>query len=242
MCVAQTEVHPGVVTASKSPEQQEEVVSQPSPTPDGGRSISPPGHGLKATHPPPNDWIALIDEEYLSGASSAGSNLANSSALDVLPEDRASDEVALDGAIALPSTALGHLAGISSGSLEGWTIGERYLLNHFLQSVSRALVVVKDDENPFISIIVPMALENDAVRHALTALSACHLARIYPDFERNLLRHRSHALEHLKRELGPDMATLSALGATLLLCLLEVSVSLSHLSSTWTAVLNALIF
>jgi hypothetical protein len=176
-------------------------------------------------HQAPYDWITLIDEEYLSGESSAGSILANSSALDVLPGDRASDDIPLEGAVSLPSTALGHLAGISPHSLEGWTVGERHLLNHFLQSVSRSLVVVKDDENPFIGIIVPMALENDAVRHALTALSACHLARIYPDFKRNVLRHRSHALGYLKGELGPNTATLSALAATLLLCLLEVRAS-----------------
>ncbi|KAK1987291.1 fungal-specific transcription factor domain-containing protein [Colletotrichum cereale] len=182
-----------------------------------GSSTSP-----DVAHQDPHDWITLIYEEYLGGESVAGSNLANSSALEVMPEDRASDDISLEGAVSLPSTALGHLAGISPQSLVDWTVGERHLLNHFLQSVSRSLVVVKDDENPFIGIVVPMALGNDAVRHALTALSACHLARIYPEFERNVLRHRSHALDRLKSKSGSGPATSSTLAATLLLCLLEI--------------------
>lgn len=67
-----------------------------------------------------------------------------------------------------------------------------------------------------------MALENDSVRHALIALSACHLARMYPNFEQNVLMHRSHALECLKQELGSGVATVSALATTLLMCLVEV--------------------
>jgi transcriptional activator protein UGA3 len=171
---------------------------------------------------PSFDWISVIDEEYQTESSTKGTSLANSSALDVQPEGRASDDIAADDSISLPSTALGNLAGITPASLQGWTIGERHLLNHFLQYVARSLVLVEDDENPFIASIVPMALDNDTVRHALLALSACHLSRIYPDFERNLLRHRSLALLHLKAELETSRDTTRSLAATLLLCLLEV--------------------
>jgi hypothetical protein len=164
------------------------------------------------------DWLTVIEEDYSS--ESKKTNLANSSALQVLPHERASDE---DASFAsLPATALSNLTGITPGALEGWTIGERHLLNHFLQSVSRSLVVVSDEHNPFLRIIVPMALENEVVRNALAALSACHLSRVYPDFSRNLLVHRTRALEGLKAEVDQQGTVEWALAGTLLLCLLEV--------------------
>lgn len=150
------------------------------------------------------------------------SNLANSSALEVLPDARASDDSPPSDGVSFPSTALANLAGITHRALRDWTTGERHLLNHFLQSVARSLVMVNDQDNPFLSDIVPMALESPLVRHALAALSACHLAKTYPDFERNLFLHRSRALEALKTELKEHQTVERALAATLLLCLSEV--------------------
>jgi len=167
------------------------------------------------------DWISVIQEEYLSDSARV-SNLANSSALEVLPHARASIDVPPSDGVLFPSTALANLIGITPSALKEWTTGERHLLNHFLQSVARSLVMVRDEENLFLSEIVPMALESPSVRHALAALSACHLARIYPDFERDLFLHRSRALQALKAELQEHESRIWALGATLLLCLTEV--------------------
>ncbi|KAK6084184.1 short chain dehydrogenase reductase family [Seiridium cupressi] len=198
----------------------EETANAPSSLSDVGAVAAEPS---AAVPQPAFDWISVIDEEYLSESSARGSSLANSSALDVQPDSRASDDVTvIREGITIPSTALGNLAGITPAVLQDWTTGECHLLNHFLQSVARSLVLVRDAENPFINVVIPMAFENVAVRHALVGLSACHLARTYPDFERNLLRHRSHALQCLKTELNSPTNITWSLASTLMLCLLEI--------------------
>jgi transcriptional activator protein UGA3 len=171
---------------------------------------------------PFTDWVALIEYENLGGLSRPAT-LANSVALVDLPVPSPKDDE-LGYATFLPATALNNLTGVTLDALRSWTIGERHLLNHFLQSVSRALVLVEDEDNPFLRVIVPMALENSMVRHALVALSACHLSRVYPTFEHALLVHRSHALLALKTELVDDGIVEWALATTLLLCLTEVCV------------------
>ena len=130
------------------------------------------------------------------------------------------DDAGLDAY--LPPTALNNLTGITPATLRPWKVAERHLLNHFLQSVSRALVVVDDNDNPFLSVIVPLALENTTVKHALLALSACHLSQVYPEWGKDVLDHRSRALECLKDEIEDLEHVLWSLAATLLMCLLEV--------------------
>lgn len=58
-----------------------------------------------------------------------------------------------------PPTALGNLTGVTPKTLTSWSVGERQLLNHFLQAVSRVLVVVDNIFNPSLRVIVPMAFE-----------------------------------------------------------------------------------
>ncbi|KAH7304452.1 fungal-specific transcription factor domain-containing protein [Stachybotrys elegans] len=145
------------------------------------------------------DWIALIENEHKYRRNELA-NLANSAALVDLPIPCASDDEA-GRATFLPPTALNNLTGITPFSLKDWSFGQRHLLNHFMQSVSRALVVVPDEENPFLRYVVPMVIENTMVRHALLALSACHLARIYPVFRQDLLLHRSLAMQALRSDL-----------------------------------------
>ncbi|KAF7557265.1 hypothetical protein G7Z17_g803 [Cylindrodendrum hubeiense] len=108
------------------------------------------------------DWLAVIDEENLGETSNNSLNLAHSSAMEVLPDARASDATPPGEGVTMPTTALSNLAGIDPVVLETWTIGERHLLNHFLQSVARSMAMVDDADNPFLSVIVPMAFENDA--------------------------------------------------------------------------------
>lgn len=173
-----------------------------------------------------SDWIALIGFDDSIGLAKTA-NLANSTALVDLPVPCATDDEDVRARF-LPSTALNNLAGVTPQALKNWTFGERHLLNHFLQSVSRTLVVVEDEDNPFLRIVVPMALENSTVRHSLLALSACHLSKVYPDFERDLLIHRSLALQGLKVELADYGTSEWTLATTLLLCLLEVGNMFNH--------------
>jgi transcriptional activator protein UGA3 len=176
-----------------------------------------------------SDWIALIGSDNSAGLGTR-SNLANSTALVDLPVPCArDDEVGM--AMFLPPTALNNLTGITRESLRSWSIPERHLLNHFLQSVSRTLVIVEDTDNPFLRVIVPMALENTTVRASLVALSASHLSKVYPEFGRDTLVHRSLALRGLKEELGNPNGIECALATTLLLCLVEVIHTAFYLKS-----------
>lgn len=101
---------------------------------------------------------------------------------------------------------------------------ERYLLLHYAQYVSRALVVVDDDaDNPYLTEILPMALEVKSVRHAMFALTACHLCKLYPMFEDTLIRQHSLALHYLKLDLESGNRVSDALITSLLLCLFGVS-------------------
>lgn len=98
-------------------------------------------------------------------------NRSKSSAMIVSPERRAClDQPGLS--TLLPATALNNLARVTPEAIIGWSIGEKYLLTHFLQVVSRALVVVDDDANPFLLHVVPLALTYEPVRHATVALVA----------------------------------------------------------------------
>ncbi|KAH7024814.1 fungal-specific transcription factor domain-containing protein [Microdochium trichocladiopsis] len=67
-----------------------------------------------------------------------------------------------------------------------------------------------------------MVIENAMVRHALLALSACHLARVYPVFKQDLLLHRSLALQALRSDLVYPDSPEGGLVTTLLLCLTEM--------------------
>lgn len=166
-------------------------------------------------------WLSLIESEYRIVAARRPI-LENSTAQAGLGLPCASDD---DIGLArfFPSTALNNLTGVSAQSLRTWAIGDRYLLNHFLQSVSRALVVVEDKRNPFLRMIVPLALESSLVQHSLLALSACHLRGVFSEFEHDLYVHRTQSLRELRAEFDSQDASIWALTATLLLCLVEVS-------------------
>ncbi|KAH7323462.1 fungal-specific transcription factor domain-containing protein [Rhexocercosporidium sp. MPI-PUGE-AT-0058] len=124
--------------------------------------------------------------------------------------------------VLIPITALNSFAGVTTEKLASWSVGEKHLLNHYQQVVSRALVVVDDEHNPFLLALVPMALEHDPVRHSVVALSACHISKVYPSFKRNALKHRSLALDGLKSELNAQRRIEVSLATTLLLALLEI--------------------
>ena len=112
---------------------------------------------------------------------------------------------------------------VSHWDFTDWDPAEQYLLSHFLEVVSRSFVVVFDDENPFLHEILPKASYVKSVRHALLALTACHLCKLYPNFEDSVVRHRSLALFFLKRDLESANDVENTLAVSLLLCLFEVS-------------------
>lgn len=172
------------------------------------------------------DWVALFEDQDHHERTKS-SSLAQSVALVNLPMGCHGDDK-LGLALLLAPTALNGLAGITPDNIASWTISQRHLLNHFLQSVSRALVVVDNDAaNPLLRVMVPLALENLAVKHALLALSACHLSQVYLEWEKDVLDYRSCALQDLKEEMadmGTGNSTVSALASTLLQCLLEVRI------------------
>lgn len=167
-----------------------------------------------------SDWLALIENESIAETITQG-NLAGSTALVDYPGAAVRSDV-VSGVI--PFTALNELIGVSPDKVTSWAPVERHMLDHFLQSVSRALVMVDDKANPLIRVVVPMAMENSMVKYAMIALSSGHLARIYPDFQRDLCVYRSKALQELMCNLETKSASLYAVVTTLLLALTEVSI------------------
>jgi transcriptional activator protein UGA3 len=167
------------------------------------------------------DWVDLIEYEGLED-SPMSRGLVSSAALVDLPIPKKEEDI-VAYATFLPATALNNLAGVRPSSLSTWDLGERHLLNHFLQSVSRALVLVQDDNNPFLRAVVPIALDNTMVKHSLLALSACHISSVYPVFKRDLLRHRNRALSILQTTVDENESVEEALLTTMLLCLADVS-------------------
>ncbi|PYI07544.1 hypothetical protein BO78DRAFT_417663 [Aspergillus sclerotiicarbonarius CBS 121057] len=118
--------------------------------------------------------------------------------------------------------ALGGLTCLTPASLPDFDATEHHLFLHFLHHVARALAVVSDHENPFLREIPQMALEVKAVRHAMLALTACHLCKIYPKFEDTLIRQHSLALNYLKFDLQSGQKTDEILATSLLLSLFGI--------------------
>ncbi|KAL2828777.1 fungal-specific transcription factor domain-containing protein [Aspergillus cavernicola] len=163
--------------------------------------------------------IALQPEVSLTGITRRG-HLNESSALksrsvscgDTKTEQPTSSGVYLGGRIYIPAAITATFGAT-----------EHHLLHHYTQYVSRALVVINcDDENPFLSEILPVAMDMKSVRHAMFALSACHLCKVYPKFEDTLIRQHSLALHFLTQSLQLEGSTDTSLLASLLLCLLWI--------------------
>ncbi|KKK21927.1 hypothetical protein P175DRAFT_0521456 [Aspergillus ochraceoroseus IBT 24754] len=166
------------------------------------------------------EWVNLICSDNDVGMVKMA-NLANSTASKNLTSSHLGGD-GLEQGVVLPSAALCKLTCITPLALQDWDIAQRHLLNHFVQTVSRALVAVPDDRNIFLRTLVPMALTNRAVRFSLTTLSACHISNVYPEWQRDVMMLQGLALEGLKAELQSPSRLSYALVATLLLCLTEI--------------------
>lgn len=161
------------------------------------------------------DWVALLDD-YHVGDSARRGHLNHSSAL--MYRDKSITSLFSPHV----DSALQNFPAVDQAAISQWGPTEQHLVNHYVQIVARALVVVYDDRNPFLLEILPMAVDNLAVRHAMLTLSARHLCRSYPVFEDTLVNQRTLALHYLKLELQSEATSAAAFAATLLMCLFEV--------------------
>jgi transcriptional activator protein UGA3 len=118
---------------------------------------------------------------------------------------------------------------------------ESHLLQHYVHVVSRSLSVVPDEINTFISLFVPMALQQPAMRNALLGLSATHLKRIRPEYDDiAAVSFQQLALRQAQELLYAGNST-EGLAAVLFLCLQEVCEGKSqkwplHLSAAVTII------
>lgn len=98
-------------------------------------------------------------------------------------------------------------------------------MHHFITFCCRFIAYPNDNEgNPFQEKLVPLASSSPALLHAMTAVSAGHLARSQAHHSNVAAHHYSLALRALNDTLSdPKTAKQdSALGACLLLCVYEV--------------------
>ena len=173
---------------------------------------------LRPSHNPSQNTMRSTSPSTRCSVSSAGSSSSSSSSSAVaryylpLPTLQASPFVLYDGS----------------------STQELHLLQHYTHAVARALSVVPDEINAFISLFVPMALQQPALRHALLGLSATHLKRARSgsasasastsEFEVAAVEHQACALALASRllHLGTHDAAMEGLAAVLFLCLQEV--------------------
>ncbi|KAJ5825292.1 hypothetical protein N7474_002430 [Penicillium riverlandense] len=162
--------------------------------------------------------VAQLPEGSLVGITRRG-DLSESSALE--SQTRAVRRT-VEEQSTINSLSLCETIHISQAKMTTFDPTEQHLLLHYVQHVSRALVVVNDDENPFLRDVLPLAMEVKSVRHALLALSACHLCKAYPRFEDTLLRQHSLSLHFLKLDVQSEKKMAHTLVASLLLCLFGI--------------------
>lgn len=98
---------------------------------------------------------------------------------------------------------------------------DHFLLDHFINRVSRILTLFDDDSNPFHDYLLPLAIRHRAMMHSLLALSSSHLANSngnHPDYHQAQGRHLNEALSSLRVGLdeGPDS---NKVATALILCL-----------------------
>jgi hypothetical protein len=54
------------------------------------------------------------------------------------------------------------------------------LLYHYIEDTANRLVCLQENDNPFLHIVVPAALDDDLLMHAILALSGVHLMQRLP--------------------------------------------------------------
>lgn len=103
---------------------------------------------------------------------------------------------------------------------------ESYLLNYFIHELGPKCSL-STKNNPYIHVLVPIAMKYQPLRDALLAASANSL-RLQDDarYETLALRHKSLAMRGLRRALDANIIDWRGLATTLMFCFYDVSGSL----------------
>lgn len=101
----------------------------------------------------------------------------------------------------------------------------RYLLKYYTQ-VLASLVTTNHENNSFLSVFLPMAIDSPPLLSALTAWSCAHLSRFHDPYKQPLMHKRGAALRLMAESLAgpsPSLAMQETLLATsLVLCSMEI--------------------
>ena len=103
---------------------------------------------------------------------------------------------------------------------------DRYFFDHFFSNISYKLSCRNDGENPFVVLLMPMALEHQGLMHSILALSGSHLMIREPaKYENRRFHHYSRAIQILSETIAkcnttgnnslPDDPTVAS---TLIMC------------------------
>ncbi|KAI1338672.1 fungal-specific transcription factor domain-containing protein [Xylariaceae sp. FL0016] len=112
---------------------------------------------------------------------------------------------------------------------------DRYLYHHYVTIVARSLCVSsRQEDNPYLRLLLPLASASSAVMGAVLALSACHLQHNggYSEYVRTGLGHQTRAIAALNKLIDegstpnspsdPFDTCLLALAAVLLFCIIDI--------------------
>ncbi|KEY74388.1 hypothetical protein S7711_07294 [Stachybotrys chartarum IBT 7711] len=134
---------------------------------------------------------------------------------------------ALSPSTSSPSPAEGHSLNLCVPSLipDLKSADDKALLNHYKTVVSAMLSRCADvSVNPYITYLLPMAISDSTILHAVLALSATHWQRLKPEMQSRALFHQGRAMQSLAILL-PHVERSSidiALVSCLLLCMTEL--------------------
>lgn len=106
-----------------------------------------------------------------------------------------------------------------------------YLFSYFVNHTARAICIRSSRENPFLHILIPLALQYDMVLQALLAFTGAHSLQFGLNYYRTTYEHYAQAIRALKfglTELATSSegssASLPLSICALLFCFMEVSV------------------
>ena len=113
---------------------------------------------------------------------------------------------------------------------------DRYLFDHFFANISYKLSCKNDSNNPFVTLLMPMALDHQGLMHAILALSGSHLrTRDLNKYEGRRFHHYNRAINVLSDSIKkcnttgntslPDDPTVAS---TLILCLDSICLGDTH--------------
>lgn len=153
----------------------------------------------------------------------------------------------------LPSPSLSNSSGSSEGSMLGpicwgprWLHGSPEMLLSKFDKQTCGILSVKDgpNENPWRTMVWPLAVESPALYHAISSMTAFHSSKEAPELRVHGIDHMRHSLEYLASEIE-SMRTDTALATTLVLAFSEswdqhISTGIEHLRGAKVLVKRAL--